>query len=254
MRRRFLYNAHASGFAGQLTVPFLKTLDSSATSALAVTGGYSTSRVENRSIEGIVSVGAAYSTATGSYIAEDKRWETLVTATVERLNLMDQVIANKIIARLVARYPEDGGEPTIIPLGSCFEGLKIAGNPVEVDLDDDAFTSMGAFSQVKKGLQSDKALQERLGVSKASKESVSKTDLMVCSLVKSVSMKSRQTLEAAPTQGSIYVPGFGTVYLAEFVMGPKMRRLTMLRVELGSPVRGEMSFGDVYSNGEPWPP
>jgi len=48
---------------------------------------------------------------------------------------------------------------------------------------------------------------------------------------------------------SVSVPGFGRVFFGEINVAPTSRRLTMLRVSLGSPVGGDFSAADVMDNG-----
>jgi len=47
----------------------------------------------------------------------------------------------------------------------------------------------------------------------------------------------------------VTIPGFGTVYFGEITLAPQMRRLTMVRVNLGSPIGGDFASGDVMDNG-----
>jgi hypothetical protein len=52
----------------------------------------------------------------------------------------------------------------------------------------------------------------------------------------------------------VQIPGFGTVYLGEFVIAPSQRSITMLRVKLGCPVAGNVLMGFAAGNGMPYPP
>ncbi len=49
--------------------------------------------------------------------------------------------------------------------------------------------------------------------------------------------------------GAVSVPGFGRVYFGEIAMAPQLRRLTMVRVALGSPIGGDFGCVDVMDNG-----
>jgi hypothetical protein len=63
---------------------------------------------------------------------------------------------------------------------------------------------------------------------------------------------SPQAKVIAPNR--IYVKGFGTIYLAEMVLSPVDRRLALMRIELGSPVGGEILVGGSGLDGSDWPP
>ena len=49
----------------------------------------------------------------------------------------------------------------------------------------------------------------------------------------------------------IEVPDFGVVTLGEYVVAGDARRLTMLRVDMGSPVAGRFTAGAVEGDGHP---
>lgn len=48
---------------------------------------------------------------------------------------------------------------------------------------------------------------------------------------------------------TVSIPGFGRVFFGEIMLAPQSRRLTMVRVNLGSAVGGDVSAGDVMDNG-----
>jgi hypothetical protein len=48
---------------------------------------------------------------------------------------------------------------------------------------------------------------------------------------------------------AVTIPGFGKVFFGEISLAPESRRLTMLRLSLGSPVGGDAAAADVMDNG-----
>ena len=50
------------------------------------------------------------------------------------------------------------------------------------------------------------------------------------------------------------IDGFGRIYFGEIVIDENMRRVTLLRFELGSPIGGEAAFVEAHSNGGGYPP
>jgi hypothetical protein len=52
-------------------------------------------------------------------------------------------------------------------------------------------------------------------------------------------------------RNTVSVPGFGRVSFGEITLAPQSRRLTMVRITLGSPVGGDFACADVMDNGSP---
>jgi hypothetical protein len=50
----------------------------------------------------------------------------------------------------------------------------------------------------------------------------------------------------------IYIPNLGAFYFGELIVQWSTRRLTMIRMELGSPTGGSGSVSDIDTNGS-WP-
>src|SRR5205814_1810384 len=48
---------------------------------------------------------------------------------------------------------------------------------------------------------------------------------------------------------SVYIPGLGVVYFGEILVAQQSRRLTMVRIALGSDVGGDLAAADVMDNG-----
>ena len=53
---------------------------------------------------------------------------------------------------------------------------------------------------------------------------------------------------------SVHVKDFGTVFFGEMLITGHTRRLTMVRMQLGSPESGSIAFGEVETNGSWYPP
>jgi hypothetical protein len=251
MERTFLYHAHASGVSGRITLPFDEVIPVQAPAAIPVTGGYSATRVENFRHRDIVSFRSATSIVSGDFSARDQAYETLMSATIEGLNILDVVTADVIVARLSSRHPKDGGEPSIIPLGSYFENLRIAGCKVEAPLNNDQFMRCPRYQDLRRVIDEDAEVRSRLSRGFADLSAQPRNGALLCSLAGDVTVNCR---ELKADGHAIHVPQFGTVYLAEFLITPYSRSITMLRAELGSPVQGQVTSGGGSGNGEPYPP
>jgi hypothetical protein len=264
------YHAHGHGFSAQFGRPLQHTVEVQAASSLPITGGHGASRVDNFKFNEIVSFKAAYSHVSGSRDEHDGSHTSLVTATVEGLNVLDVVTSDRIVARLAAHHLPGKEEPSIIPLGSKFENLRIAGCPVEIELDCELFCECDTHGEFKKRFEKDKKfrelVEERFLWGKLEKdipEFIQKRynwagqkglpeshGVVLCSLVKNV----ETTCPGVKRYGHVLVvPQFGRVFLAELFLKQSQRTLVMVRLELGSPVSGDLTVAQAINNGHTWP-
>jgi hypothetical protein len=165
------------------------------------------------------------------------------------------VTCDRIVARITSKYPVDGEEPSIIPLGSRFENLRIAGHRIEPVLAIDAFCEHDTFTKLAKAHASDQGFRDEFrklsfGRSDATELPAHK-GLVGCTLVRNLE-KLASSLK--PQGLGINVPHFGTVFLGEFFITSTSRRLLMLRIELGCTVEGDFGAGGAQGNGSPPPP
>jgi len=240
-QRTHFYNAHAIALAGKIRRPFEEIIEPQAATVLPINGGFGSARVENFRFRDIVSFKCAHALVTGSQSTKDSSFATLASVMIEDLNILDVVTAKKIVARVSSRHPvakgdEPSPEPSIIPLGSQFEGLRIAGCELDVELNIDAFSKWETYQSFRK---ENARLPESRGMT-------------VCSLVKNVVKKSScPGLEISGD--TIALSQFGKIRLGQFLLTSNSRRLAMLQVELGCPVGGSAAAGVVEGNGSTYP-
>src|ERR1700732_3135916 len=94
----FRYHAKAHALSGRVERPIQRTIEAQAATTLPATGGHSHTRTEHYRIDGIVSFKVGYSHVSGSEQVEDNKtiYPTLATATIEGLNILDFVTADRI--------------------------------------------------------------------------------------------------------------------------------------------------------------
>jgi len=188
----------------------------------------------------------------GSFSERDKAYGTLATTTIEGVNIMDVVTCDKIVARVTSKHHEDGREPSFVPIGSRFENLRIAGHKIDVDLATDVFTEHHTWTRLSEAHKSRKEVRDeiaRLTLNKTTKLPPA-GQMISCSLARNI-----DKLPAGLSRNGhgIYVPHFGTVYLAEYFASSNLHRLLMLHVDLGCSVEGCYGAGSGDTNGG-WPP
>lgn len=273
---RFRFHGHAIGAGGRINHPFHEFIDIQAASALPEIGGHGSSRSSDFRYRDILRFRHAETEVTGTKAngANGKPiHKTLIRSRVEGLDIMGMVTADRVEARLVTFTDDDpDDEPCFKFTGSYFENLRIAGVPVKVHLAVDVFDRLhkhrdlaNSFGQKEKGefhgLFHQLTLKDRL---------------------KEAPERVRGWFQQAPDNGKelphvggtteltlvrrleperdefkcwghiIYIEGFGTIHLAELAVQKERRRLTMIRVNLGSPVDGDLLLAAVDGNGTPY--
>jgi hypothetical protein len=250
----FHYHACAHAFSGRFTRPFDHLIDVQAATALPVIGGHGNSRVENFQFREFVFFKKGYTHVSGAHQADDNSNNTLVTATIEGLNVLDILTADRVVARLYSKHPHDEPEGFVTMVGSKFENLKIAGCPVHVDLDFELFENIRTFKEAHKAFENNAAFskiaQDPFQTGRKSKQQ-GPNGAFLCSLVKEMDTKCPGVRR---TGHCFYVPGFGKIFLGEVMIVHGERTLTMIRLELGSAVSGNGTIVAATSNGRTYPP
>ena len=153
-KKTYFYNAHAHGLSARFERPVEHMIEVQAATSLPTTGGHGNARLNKFKFQEFVSYETAYSHVSGSQNKADAAYTTLVTATIEGLNILDVVTADRIVARMSSQHPGDHHEPHIVFLGSRFDNLRIAGCPVEAELNHDLFLRLDTFAAIRKELES----------------------------------------------------------------------------------------------------
>jgi hypothetical protein len=246
VKRVFHYNACAHALSGRLTRPVQHEIEVQAATSLPTIGGHGNSRVENFRVKEFISVKAAYSHVSGSeHVGEDGKvfHTTLSTATLEGLNILDVITADRVVARVSAFWVEPNYYTHFNFSGSHFENLKIAGCPVTANLESRLVTDLPTFPDV---IKEDKDLCGETKIDPLA-------GVMHCTLLNSITGKIHG-MQPTRHEHIIKIPHFGEVFLAEVLVEPNRRTLTMIRLVLGSPVGGTVIGGQTAANGRTYPP
>lgn len=254
----FRHDASAAAFGGFLSRPFTQPLTTQASSVLAPVGGYASARVEDYRFQEIVSFDIGYTQVMGTQRRDENGrtvYETLATAVVEGLNILDMITADRVVSRLVSAYVEgeSGDEPPYLPTGSYFVNLRIAGTLIG---DQQGVLQPRPYLLDEKA--GAKSMLERLG-----HESCKPFCDAAGNPIKSLPAKARLPLfdlsgfqiPGATRQPGhacrIEIPSFGTISLGEYIVGAGERMLNMIVVDLHSPERGMLVVDPTEGNGSP---
>ncbi|HEY4087540.1 MAG TPA: hypothetical protein VGM43_16475 [Bryobacteraceae bacterium] len=275
MSENFRFRATAVGASGFFSVPFNETIDARASSALSGIGGYDSARADNYRLRELLSFGVVRSEVIGSHCPDEECGHTHTTvakATVENLNVMDIVTADRIVANLVSIYPDhaDGDtprEPSVRLLGSRFENLRIAGIPVHPVLNVDTLDEYDTLTELQKAypkvdrvreLFGNEALRARLSeapsrISRwfhpaASSQLPFADGLSSTSLVRELKPES----SGLDIYGHvIHLKGFGAIRLGEVQITRSTRSVTMLQIDFDCPLKGRVGFCFLEDGGSP---
>jgi hypothetical protein len=281
MANYFQFHATASAASGMISLPFHEQIEAKAASTLSPGGGYGSSRALNIRHREILSIQEAYSYVTGSETPTS--FQTSVTSVVIGLNILDIITADRIVARLTSSKPKTDAEAAIIPLGSRFENLRIAGQPVAPAdrLLTGLFSNLNTLGKIICNPADEPDLPELAGQQReleahlgppVEQQSRRPTDERMEKFLHD-GRHGRPTRDLGPNgalttslvpdlRGAmpgfdsvrqiVPVTQFGLVRLAEFRVSNDQRRLTMLSVNLGCPFEGSLDLCYVESNGSIW--
>ncbi len=244
--RRFIYRASALAFAGTITRPDSTVLEAQASISLPSVGGRASAKVDGFTYPNLMSFGTAASVVIGS--AAGSIHNTVATVIVDGLNIRGVVTADRVVAQLTSSQDIGGAnEIGILPRGSYFVNLRIAGVPIELKTEP-PLQECDTFSRLQKEWQK---VGSRDSHSKDPKATEDRP--LLASLFASPDLTGT-TLHGHGIRGcAIKVKGFGEVFLGEYLITPSSRHLTMVRVQMGSAVAGVMVCGDVGGNGSVYP-
>ena len=249
----FHYHGCADAFSARFTRPFDELIDVQAASSLPIVGGHGNSRVENFRFREFISFRKGYTHVSGAHQADDGSNNTLVTSTLEGLNLLDIVTADRIVARLYSKHKRDEAEGFFTIVGSKFENLRIAGCPVHIEIDQNVFEKIPTFRSALKDFENKGDFYKiahdpfKTGQSIAARDA---NGAFLCSCVKEMDTDCPGVKRVGHC---FFVPGFGKIFLGEVIIRYGERTVTMIRFELGSAVSGSGSGSGVTGNGHHFP-
>ena len=272
--RTHYYHAEANILSGHLRLPLEHRIKPQAHVHLPKEGGYFSHRDGHFRLESVLEYRSAYSHVAGNINPKlGGGWTTLVTTVIEGLNVMEVVTADRIVGQTITEHPVEGYVPRINFLGTRFENLRIAGFPVDLDLNlnflgprpanDAAYTHDAALigrissqmGRIGEHPNLPAALQQRYN--RVSASLGSQPEEVECSLVNRVN----GAIPGHSFGPVITIPDFGTMVLGKITIKhedfkpetgvPKKTtvQLTMIDFHFGCAIEGDGGTGDGSSNG-----
>jgi hypothetical protein len=240
---RFIFRGNAVGAAGHIHKPNDLIIPIQGASSLPVIGGYSRSSVGAVRFSEVLSLESARTEATGDLSEQEKAYKTLANSVVKGVNVTGRLTADALQATLTSTHPVAGGEPSIVPTGTQIVNLRLDGYPVIVTLDLDMFTRYGTRESLSRAYANDDAFYKKYGhlfkspedgPNKGTKRTIPESGGYIVTTI--VTQMKTSHPKAVVKGNTITLNGFGIIYLGELLITGNSRRLTLLRVKLGSPV------------------
>jgi hypothetical protein len=252
-RTTFLYHTEAVGASGHISLPVCDTMPLQASIASAIGAGFGKVRVENFKHLDYLSIGSIESQVVSSYSDKDKAHGTLASVVMERLSTLNVVTCDRLMTRLTSKHDKDA-QGSFILHGTHFNGLRIAGHAIEIDLAIGLFSELSTWDKLNAAYENDPAIRKELDelalFPKKGDTLPLHNGVFACTLARFPKHLPRGI---SHKDHGIYVPHFGTIYAAEYYITATSRRLRMLHVDLGCSVEGCNGYGDTGANGQGLP-
>jgi len=280
---QYAYQASAYGLAGEIERPVSQSITAQAACSISQGGGRSSHRVGRFCTSPFVCFDAAYCEVGGSYDECHDIHTTYVHSVVEGLNIAEILTADRVVSRMVIYSPthdDPSGEHTYDLTGSRFENLRIAGHLVEVGLTIQKLNPEGTYQEFENAFQGEQGSQllpwgghgaeelqgledkyhALMGLGKraenwAKPENRRRGGAYWSSVVDHSELKEAvQDTGLQAVGGMILVPKFGVIRLAQLLVHPDYRRLTMFQVQMCSGSTGASDGGSTTGGGlRPFP-
>src|SRR5262245_36897829 len=278
LRRRFIFRGNAAAIGGRIVRPADTILDSIVASSLTVAGGRSRARAGAARFGEFVSFAGAFTNAEGVFddvrqqiefthgkVPEDAlTTSSRVGADVTGLSVgsdRPKLTIKRLHATLTSKSPGASGEPAI-PLGpeTAIEGVAIDGRPLVVEVAVPVFQQYDTRSKLMAAADDAQFVRDSRDLlylkSPAAGAAPPQTvriqyasGTIYATIVKSIKWAGEPMAGVSIDQNSIVVPEFGKIFFGEMLITDMSRRLTMLRLELGSPIGGAIAVAEVETNG-----
>jgi hypothetical protein len=239
--RSFYHKASAYGLSGKFTWPVEESISVMPSCALPPNGGFSQNREKDFNLHDLISFKSALTQVSGGENDEPLEGATvradnnISLSVIEGFNLLNVVSIDRIVSRITTRRFHHRDEVEIVLVGTRFEGFRISGVKIDIELHTDIFVKHPTFSLVREHLAAMSGFREE-------------PDEVFVPIVKSI--KPERESEDFKIHGNeIEIPHVGRLFLAELLVSSGYKNLNMLRFKLGCPIGAEVAGGGGQAGG-----
>jgi hypothetical protein len=231
---RFIFHGNAIPFGGRMVSisgkPFLDPIPGPPSGSLPVVGGWNRAVSKGSSYRDTFSWGATLANSKGELRA-DGHFITTVTSSIADVHAKNDPFpfeAGRLSITIVSDHFKPDDEPSIAPTEIVFEGLRLDGQPIELELDKDLI-DYPTFTGY--------CLKHPVGRRTSG-------GYIVTSFVRSIRWRNKKI------KGNVLsLKGFGKIYFGEVLMNEYNRRVTLVRLAMGSTVEAEAAYAEADPNG-----
>ena len=270
LRRRFVFRGNAAAFGGRFVRPDDVFLEMPGASSLPVVGGRSVSTFTGpaEKFKGYLSFESASTFAEGKF--DDRaqaielthsrvKEETLVTSTRVRAEINKLTVGTekrltvgRMVAELKSTSPKGGsGEPSI-PVGDVsITGLAIDGFRLRITFNSKPFIEHDTHARVLRGVASRAFVKQYGRQFFVGRGGLLKNRRQIhATLATKVEWEGERNPRAEIVGNHmVVVKDFGRIFFGEVLISNGARRLTLMRLELGSDGGGMAGGPDLDTNG-----
>ena len=267
---RFIFAGHAVGVAAQFhRLDEISNLNHSiptlGASVLSVTGGLSKSHVSNFCFEvdhprrrKLVSVRHIDTNAEGRTLPD--KFETEVESEIRSVGIVEKLHIDRVRVHVLATRTNTGDPAVITTKGNRIEGLHLGSVEATVELDDEPLCFSANKAQLADFYRRQSAAYRaqhawRFHAAPEALEIPEAKGRCRLSLVHKITLSGRQDPEHPVEvdeveRNVIHWKGFGRIFLGEVLVAADSRRVTLVRLAMGSDAGGSSSIGEGESNGQ----
>jgi len=285
LRRRFVFRGNAAAIGGRIVRPSDLIIDSTVTSSLTVVGGRSRERAGAARFGDWVSFASASTFAEGLFddvqrqidftngkVPEDSLTTTTrVEVDVTGLSIgteKPKLTVKHLHLSLTSKSPSASGEPPIAPgSDTVIDGAAIDGHLLAIELAVPVFQQYDTRSKLLTAADDPQFVKDFgacLYMGGETPGTVTPGTVppppppsrvqypcgtVYATIVKSIKWAGEAVAGVTFDHNAVTVPNFGRIFFGELLITGMSRRLTMVRVELGSPLGGVVACGEGEQNG-----
>jgi hypothetical protein len=280
IERRFLFKGNASVVGGRIVRPRDLIIEAGGACSLTVAGGRSKGSLKRTKFGRFASVGSA-STLAEAYFDDLKRAralsngllaeDSLTTTTIVRSDVRNVAVGRRPLLKvaqlrgaLTAQSPRTSGEASIKTGELRIAGVTVDGHALVVTIDDELFEKYDTRAKLLTAVDKPAFRRARAtclvlptggGPARATTGSflMQADGTIYASVVREIRWKGKPYPGSSIDGHVVTIPNFGKIFFGEIFVAANARRLTMMRLQLGSPVGGFMAFSEAESNGSWYP-
>jgi hypothetical protein len=275
LTRRFIFRGNAAAFGGRIVRPKDMVLETSGASVLTPDGGRSVWSTKEVRFGDSFRVKSASTFAEGLFDNKQQlialthgkvREETLTTTTVVKAEVSGLEVGGtprlkvkSVRASFTARSPVATYEPSIrLDDETVIDGITIDKHRLDVEIAHGVFQRFDTRAKLLAAADDAKFVKEHgqhlylsaaAAAPPARRRIIREGGYIIGTIVKRITWNGEPFPGAVIDENSVIVPDFGTIFFGEILIDATTRRLTMIRLRLGSPEGGSGTVVAVDSNG-----